>query len=110
MRRIASGAALFGLAAAALAQSDRVTIPAAASLVGLAPFFSDVRVFNTSYSAPLHVKGTYRCFIGACPTPAPEIHFELAPREARALDDIAADAFDTPDSAGGVEFEEESGG
>jgi hypothetical protein len=110
MRRIATAGVLFGLAAAASAQSERVTIPAAASLVGVAPFFSDVRVLNTSYSAPLHVKGTYRCFIGACPSPAPEVHFELAPREARALDDIAADAFDSPDSAGGVEFEEESGG
>ena len=110
MRRIASGAALFGLAAAAFAQSERVTIPAVASLIGVAPFFSDVRVFNTSYTTPLHLKGTYRCFIGACPTPPAEIHFELAPREARALDDIAAVAFDSPDSAGGVEFEEESGG
>ncbi len=31
-------------------RGDVVTLPAAASLVGGAPFFSDVRAFNTSYA------------------------------------------------------------
>ena len=105
MRRIASAAALFGLAAAAFAQSERVTIPAVASIEGVAPFFSDVRVMNTSYGATLHVTATYRCFIGACPATDAATSFDLAPREARAFDDMAVNAFSAPNSAGGVELD-----
>lgn len=95
------------LAAAASVRADVVTLPAAASLQGLNPFFSDVRVFNTSYSANLDVTATYRCFIGTCPSPAPALHFTLAPRESRAFDDMVANAaaFNAHDTAGGVEFE-----
>ncbi|HVE66216.1 MAG TPA: hypothetical protein VNC59_06515, partial [Thermoanaerobaculia bacterium] len=44
--------------------ADTVTLPAVTSLpVGSAasPFFSDVRVFNTSYTAPVSVTAVYRC-------------------------------------------------
>ena len=40
-------------AASALDDPNRVTIPTVASIVGAAPFFSDVRVFNTSYDATI---------------------------------------------------------
>ena len=99
------------LAAAASLRADRVTLPAAASLVGGNPFFSDVRVFNTSYTTSLNVTATYRCFIGTaqadCPASPPVLNFSLAPREARAFNDMvaSADGFDSHDTAGGVEFE-----
>src|SRR5262245_60050182 len=63
-------------------RADVVTLPAAASLVGLNPFFSDVRVFNTSYASSLDVTATYRCFIGPCPSTR-TIQFTLLPRESR---------------------------
>jgi plastocyanin len=96
-----------GLAVSVSLSADVVTLPAAASIQGGNPFFSDARVFNTSYSASLDVTGTYQCFIAtvACPAVAPQIHFTLAPRESRAFNDICAAAFGTPDTAGGVEFE-----
>src|SRR5262245_3532374 len=105
MRRLASAATLFGAAAAAFAQSERVTIPAVASIVGVNPFFSDVRVMNTSYTATLHVTATYRCFLGACPTSVAQSSFDLAPREARAFDNVVGVAFAAPNSAGGVELD-----
>lgn len=108
MRGLAAVATLFGLAADALAQSERITIPAVASIVGAAPFFSDVRVFNTSYSSPVEVQATYRCFIGPCPSAPPQA-FTLAPRESRAFDDMIADTFGAPNTAGGVEFDVLSG-
>jgi hypothetical protein len=40
------------LLCAASLHVDVVTLPAVASIVGGAPFFSDVRVFNTSYARP----------------------------------------------------------
>jgi plastocyanin len=96
------------LASAAL-RADVVTLPAAASIQGGNPFFSDVRVFNTSYTAPLNVTATYRCFIAtvACPASAPVLNIVLQPRESKAFDDMVADpaAFNAHDTAGGVEFE-----
>ena len=109
MKTLAAFALLLSGAIGASAQ-DRITVPAVASIVGASPFFSDVRIFNASNSALLQVKGTYRCFLGACPASAAVVHFELAPREARALDDIVVNTFGAPNSAGGVEFDEESGG
>ncbi|HEX9285950.1 MAG TPA: hypothetical protein VF999_01660, partial [Thermoanaerobaculia bacterium] len=56
--------------------SDRLTLPAVTSLpVGSAasPFFSDVRVFNTSYTSAVSVTAVYRCFLGACPGAAPQV-------------------------------------
>src|SRR5262249_24780785 len=89
---------------------QRLTIPAVASIVGRSPFFSDVRVFNTSYTSTVSIAARYRCFLGNCPgAPAP-IRFDLAPRESRAFDDMIAVAFQAPNSAGGVELDVESGG
>jgi plastocyanin len=97
------------LLAAAASSADIVTLPAAASIQGGSPFFSDVRVFNTSYSSSLDVTATYRCFLAtvACPTIPPQISIHLAPRESKAFDDMvaSADGFDAHDTAGGVEFE-----
>jgi plastocyanin len=92
----------FLLAAGALVAED-VTLPAAASIVGGAPFFSDVRVFNTSYAAPLEVTMTYRCFIG-CGAAAAPVTFTLTPRQSVAYNDIVVSQFNSPNTAGGVEF------
>ena len=111
MTRAIRAAALGLFAAAASLSGEVVTLPAAASLQGGNPFFSDVRVFNTSYDASLEVTATYRCFIDTvvadCPAVPPAIHFTLAPRESRAFDDMVANpnAFDAHDTGGGVEFE-----
>jgi hypothetical protein len=84
-----------------------VTLPAVASIQGQAPFFSDVRAFNTSYTASLDVTANYHCFI---PSPctgvgAASVPFTLAPRESRAFDDIVVNTFQGPNTAGGVEFD-----
>lgn len=87
--------------------SDTLTLPAVTSLpVGSAasPFFSDVRVFNTSYTAPVTVNAVYRCFLGTCPATAPQINFTLSPRESRAFDDMISSAFNASISAGAVEL------
>ncbi|HEY6064800.1 MAG TPA: hypothetical protein VIY96_01500, partial [Thermoanaerobaculia bacterium] len=87
--------------------AETLTIPAVTSLpVGSAasPFFSDVRVFNTSYTSPASVTAVYRCFLGACPALAPQVTFTLSPRESRAFDDMALATFNAPSSAGAVEF------
>src|SRR5438105_6283484 len=98
-------ALLILLASSALAAST-VTVPAAASIVGGAPFFSDVRVFNTSYTAGLEVTAIYRCFLPTfCTAGAPQLRFTLSPRESRAFDDMIATAFAAPNTAGGIEFE-----
>jgi hypothetical protein len=84
-----------------------LTLPAATSLppgAAASPFFSDVRVFNTSYTSPVSVTAMYRCFLGTCPASAPQINFTLSPRESRAFDDMIASAFNAPVSAGAVEF------
>jgi hypothetical protein len=90
------------------AQTSVVTIPAAASIVGQAPFFSDVRAFNTSHTSPLTVTATYQCFLGSCPSAAARVVFTLPPRDSEAFDDMIASAapagFGAPDSAGGIEF------
>jgi hypothetical protein len=76
-----------------------VTLPVAASVTGSGgvPFVSDVRVFNTSYTDVLAVTAIYR-FNGATQS------FQLAPREAKAFDDICVTLFATPNSLGAVEF------
>ncbi len=104
MRKSLCGVSL-ALACAALS-AESVTLPAAASIVGGSPFFSDVRAFNTSYTSSLTVTATYRCFIGSpCPGIAPQTTFTLGPRESRAFDNIVVSAFNAPDTAGGVEFD-----
>jgi hypothetical protein len=87
--------------------SDTLTLPAVTSLPpgsAASPFFSDVRVFNTSYTAPVTVTAIYRCFLGTCPASAPQINFTLSPRESRAFDDMISSAFNAPSSAGAVEL------
>jgi plastocyanin len=76
-----------------------------ASIVGGAPFFSDVRVFNTSYASGLNVTAAYHCFIPSpCAAGIPQIAIALAPRESKSFDDMVANAFAAPNTAGGVEF------
>jgi plastocyanin len=83
--------------------ADTTTIPVAASLVRpVAPFFSDVRVFNTSYSTSVTVTAVYRCF--GCASPVPPQTFTLSPRESKAFDDISNRLFGVPNSLGAVEF------
>ena len=93
------------LLAASGIYAEDVTLPAAASIVGGAPFFSDVRAFNTSYANALDVTARYRCFINCAAVGVPEIQFTLAPRESRSFNDIVVSQFQTPGSAGGIEFE-----
>jgi len=99
------GRARFGvvcLALTAAVHAETIVVPAAASVRGIAPFFSDVRAFNTSYTAPLTVIAQYRCFIGSCSSAAQT--FTLAPRESRAFDDVCVSLFSSPDSAGSIEL------
>src|SRR5262249_4992599 len=97
-RRLA-GAGLFLLSLAPALLAETVTLPTVASVTGVGgvPFVSDVRVFNTSYSDVLTVTAVFR-FNGATQS------FQLAPREARAFDDIAVSLFATPGSLGAVDF------
>jgi hypothetical protein len=97
-----TGFGVLCLAFTGAAGAETVVVPAAASVRGLAPFFSDVRAFNTSYTAPLTVTAQYRCFIGTCSAPAQT--FTLAPRESRAFDDVCVSLFSSPDSAGAIEL------
>jgi hypothetical protein len=88
--------------------SETLTLPAVTSLpVGAAasPFFSDVRVFNTSYTASVSVTAVYRCFIPQpCSAAGRSVTFVLGPRESRAFDDMIASAFNAPVTAGAVEL------
>jgi plastocyanin len=97
-------AVLFVFVAACL-RAEEVTLPAVASVVGINPFFSDVHVFNTSYSASLNVTATYHCFIGCGGGAPPQVAIALAPRQSKAYDDMIAQAFGSPGTAGGVEFD-----
>ena len=97
-----TGFAVLCLALTGAVGAETVTVPAAASVRGLAPFFSDVRAFNTSYTTPLTVTAQYRCFIGSCSSAAQT--FTLAPRESRAFDDVCVSLFSSPDSAGAIEL------
>jgi plastocyanin len=103
---------LLAIVSATLAASlhaEKVTLPAASSLIGGNPFYSDVRVFNTSYSTTLNVTATYRCFVAvggaSCPGAPPQVQISLAPRQARSFDDMVADAFGAGNTGGGVEFD-----
>ncbi len=85
-------------------------MPAVASIVGVAPVLFGRAGFNTSYTSTLEVTATYRCFLAAARDSRRQETFELAPRESLAFDDMAADAFGAPNSAGGVEFDVLAGG
>ncbi|MFY9550525.1 MAG: plastocyanin/azurin family copper-binding protein [Thermoanaerobaculia bacterium] len=106
MRKILVSVGVLGILSCGVAFSENVTLPAAASIVGGAPFFSDVRAFNTSYTAPLQVTAMYRCFIpNPCTGVGTQVFpFTLAPRESRAFDDMVQNTFHAPNTAGGVEF------
>jgi len=96
--------------ATAALPGEEVTLPAAASIVGGAPFFSDVRAFNTSYAEDLTVSARYRCFIpSSCSASTDSVQFTLTPRESRAFNDIVVSLFNAPDTAGGIEFEHTGG-
>jgi heme/copper-type cytochrome/quinol oxidase subunit 2 len=101
MKRFVLFAGLVFLSVPALAET--VTLPVAASLAGVggAPFVSDVRVFNTSYTQTLNVTVRYR---PAANAPDPQ-NFNLAPREGRAFDDMVGVFFARPGTLGAVEFE-----
>ena len=91
--------------AAGILGAEDLTLPAAASIVGGAPFFSDVRAFNTSYTDSLDVTMTYGCFIPTpCSPTTSSVDFTLAPRQSMAFNDIVVSQFNTPNSAGGIEF------
>src|SRR5262245_58680958 len=107
MKRFLVSVGALAVFASTVAVAETVTLPAAASIVGQAPFFSDVRAFNTSYTSSLDVTANYHCFI---PSPctgvgAASVPFTLAPRESRAFDDIVVNTFQAPNTAGGVEFD-----
>jgi hypothetical protein len=101
LRRALSTLVLLGASLPLLAET--VTLPVAASLTGVggAPFVSDVRVFNTSYTQALSVTVRYR---PAANAPDPQA-FSLAPREGRAFDDMVGVFFTRPGTLGAVEFE-----
>jgi hypothetical protein len=104
---IRAAALVLLLAPPLVLSAEMLTIPAVTSLpVGSAasPFFSDVRVFNTSYTSPVSVTAVYRCFLGACPATAPQVTFTLSPRESRAFDDMILATFNAASSAGAVEL------
>jgi hypothetical protein len=107
-RRLLSLAALVFLLLSAAVRADTLTVPAVTSLpVGSAasPFFSDVRVFNTSYTASVPVTAVYRCFIPQpCTAAGRSVTFVLGPRESRAFDDMILSSFTAPATAGAVEF------
>jgi plastocyanin len=104
MRKVLFSVALL-LGCGAL-RAEEVTLPAAASIVGGAPFFSDVRAFNTSYTQSLTVTARYRCFIPQPCNPATQsVNFTLTPRESRAFNDIVVSLYNAPNTAGGIEFE-----
>ena len=105
MRKILFLVSLIVFSAVATAGAEDLTLPAAASIVGGAPFFSDVRAFNTSYTDALDVTAHYRCFLTCTAVGAAEIQFTLNPRESRAFNDIVQNTFLAPNTAGGIEFE-----
>ena len=109
MKKLLLTAILCALAAfrGATLSGETITLPAVTSLPAgsaASPFFSDVRVFNTSYTAAVPVTAVYRCFLGTCPAAAPQATFVLSPRESRAFDDMILATFNAPSSAGAVEF------
>jgi hypothetical protein len=84
--------------------NDR-TLPAVASLHGVAPtyYHSDVAIFNTSPVRPASVKATYRCFLGSC-DPAPRL-LTVPPRHSLLLSDVATSLFGAPETGGPLDIE-----
>jgi plastocyanin len=97
---------LISIGASGVVLAEHVTLPAAASIVGGAPFFSDVRAFNESYTDDLTVEARYRCFIPSpCNLAIQSVTFTLTPRQSQAFNDIVVSQFNAPNTAGGIEFE-----
>jgi len=106
MKRFLVSVGVLAVLAGAVAVAETVTLPAASSIVGAVPFFSDVRVFNTSYTTSLDVTATYHCFIPSpCTAGTSPLTMTLAPRESRGFDDIVQTSFAAPNTAGGIEFD-----
>jgi photosystem II stability/assembly factor-like uncharacterized protein len=84
--------------------NDR-TLPAVASLHGVAPtyYHSDVAIFNASPVRAASVRATYRCFLGSCDN-APRL-LTVPPRHAMLLSDVATSLFGAPETGGPVEIE-----
>jgi heme/copper-type cytochrome/quinol oxidase subunit 2 len=79
--------------------AETVTLPVAVSTVGRGgvPFVSDVRVFNTSYTDVVNVTAIFR-------SGNVQRTFQLAPREAKAFDDICAGFFGATGSLSAIDF------
>jgi hypothetical protein len=93
----------------ALARQSRTapsttTLPAAASIHGVAPafFHSDVHVLNPASTADVSATGRYRCFTGACDEAIRS--FDVAPGVMKVFDDAVASLFGAPESAGPIEL------
>ncbi len=86
-------------------EPDVVTVPAAASIHGVAPafFHSDVRAFNPSATTATTLQATYRCFVGSCPANRVRT-LTVKPREMLVLDDAVATLFAAPETAGAIEL------
>ena len=96
---------LAGLAVSGSLLAEHLTLPTAASIVGAAPFFSDVRVFNTSYTdISLEVHGHYRCFIGPARRWRGRAVHGRAARDP-VLQRHGGRRVPAPNTAGGIEFE-----
>jgi len=108
-KALLAGALLSTLTATGLV-ADTVTLPVAASVVGAggAPFVSDVRLFNTSYTDVLTVTAVYRCFSGCAQPVAPQA-IQLAAREAKGFDDVCKSLFGAGGSLGAIEFSHSGG-
>ena len=100
------------LSAVATLGAEDLTLPAAASIVGGAPFFSDVRAFNTSYTDALEVTARYRCFISCPCTPATagDRPSPSSPASRGRSTTSSCTPFSAPNTAGGVEFEHSGSG
>ena len=82
-----------------------VTVPAAASIHGVAPafFHSDLRVLNPAASGTVTVAARYRCFTGPCPAET-EKSFTMKGRELKVFEDAVVSLFGAPETAGAIEL------
>jgi hypothetical protein len=82
-----------------------VTVPAAASIHGVAPafFHSDLRVLNPASAGTVTVAARYRCFTGPCPA-GTEKSFIVNGRELKVFEDAVVSLFGAPETAGAIEL------
>src|SRR4029453_14437066 len=83
----------------------RITVPAVASLHGVATtyFHSDVWVFNGSAQHTAEVTATYRCAQASWGNAVQP--FTIPPRQVRAFTDVVAALFNAPETFGAIEFD-----